>query len=109
VAEATHQTTDRFQPSRPTHVGREKYLADFWIIEAADFDVALKLATEVLGACNRKVEVRRNAAKPPASPTTSAGSSDGFDESDRSQPAQQKGLKDIREAVSDRVEVCVAG
>ena len=52
-----------FQPSRPTHVGREKYLADFWIIEAADLDVALKLATEVLRACNRKVEVRRNPAK----------------------------------------------
>jgi hypothetical protein len=27
------------------------------------FDVALKLATEVLRACNWKVEVRRNAAK----------------------------------------------
>jgi len=34
-----------------------------WIIEAADLDVALKLATEVLRACNRKVEVRRNPAK----------------------------------------------
>jgi hypothetical protein len=29
-------------------------------------------------------------------------SSDGFDESDRSQPAYQKVLKEIREAVSDR-------
>ena len=24
---------------RPTHVGNEKYLADFWIIEASDPDV----------------------------------------------------------------------
>jgi hypothetical protein len=48
---------------RPTHVGNEKYLAGFWIIEAADLDVALKLATEGSKACNRKVEVRRNAAK----------------------------------------------
>jgi hypothetical protein len=48
---------------RPTHVGNEKYLADFWILEAADPDVALKLATEGSKACNRKVEVRRNAAK----------------------------------------------
>jgi hypothetical protein len=44
-------------------VGNEKYLADFWIIEAPDPDVALKLATEGSKACNRKVEVRRNAAK----------------------------------------------
>jgi hypothetical protein len=31
---------------RPTDVGNEKYLAGFWIIEALDLDVALKLATE---------------------------------------------------------------
>ncbi len=40
---------DRPDPAvwpRPTHVGNEKYLADFWIIEAADLDVALKPATE---------------------------------------------------------------
>jgi hypothetical protein len=43
---------------RPTHVGSEKYLADFWIIEAFDLDVALKLAAEGSKACNRKVEVR---------------------------------------------------
>src|SRR6266545_66181 len=41
---------------RPTHVGNEKYLADFWIIEASDLDVALKLATEGSKACNRKLE-----------------------------------------------------
>jgi hypothetical protein len=46
-----------------THVGNEKYLADFWIIEASDLDVALKLASEGSKACNRKVEARRNAAK----------------------------------------------
>jgi hypothetical protein len=47
----------------PTHAGNEKYLADFWIIEAPDPDVAPKLATEGSKACNRKVEVRRDAAK----------------------------------------------
>jgi len=36
----------------------KEYLAGFWIIEAADLDVALKLATEGSRACNRKVEVR---------------------------------------------------
>src|SRR6266513_379854 len=41
----------------------KEYLAGFWIIEAADLDVALKLATEGSKACNRKIEVRRNAAK----------------------------------------------
>src|SRR5260370_24972 len=48
---------------RPPHVGSEKYLGGFWIIEASDLDVALKLAAEGSEACNRKVEVRRNAAK----------------------------------------------
>ena len=36
----------------------KEYLASFWIIEAPDLDVALKLATEGSKACNRKVEVR---------------------------------------------------
>ena len=36
----------------------KEYLAGFWIIEAADLDVALKLGTEGSKACNRKVEVR---------------------------------------------------
>ena len=36
----------------------KEYLAGFWIIEAADLDVALKLAAEGSKVCNRKVEVR---------------------------------------------------
>jgi len=36
----------------------KEYLAGFWIIEAPDLDVALKLATDGSKACNRKVEVR---------------------------------------------------
>jgi hypothetical protein len=36
----------------------KEYLAGFWIIEADDLDVALKLATAGSKACNRKVEVR---------------------------------------------------
>ena len=36
----------------------KEYLAGFWIIEAPDLDVALKLAAEGSQACNRKVEVR---------------------------------------------------
>ena len=36
----------------------KEYLIGFWIIEAADLDVALKLAAEGSEACNRKVEVR---------------------------------------------------
>jgi hypothetical protein len=49
----------------------KEYLAGFWIIEAADLDVALKLATEGSKACNRKVggAARR---KPPAAPTAGA-------------------------------------
>ena len=48
---------------RPTHAGDEKYLAGFWVIEAFDLDVALKLATEGSKVCSRKIEVRCNAAK----------------------------------------------
>ncbi|MGW2158558.1 YciI family protein [Nonomuraea sp. NPDC001699] len=36
----------------------KEYLAGFWIVEAADLDVALKLAAAGSKACNRKVEVR---------------------------------------------------
>jgi hypothetical protein len=36
----------------------KEYLAGFWVIQAADLDVALKLAAEGSKACNRKVEVR---------------------------------------------------
>jgi hypothetical protein len=36
----------------------KEFLAGFWIMEAPDLDVALKLAAEGSKACNRKVEVR---------------------------------------------------
>src|SRR6476659_4165368 len=39
-------------------VESQEYLAGFWIIEAPDLDVALKLAADGSKACNRKVEVR---------------------------------------------------
>jgi hypothetical protein len=36
----------------------KEFLAGFWIIEAADFDVALTLAVDGSKACNRKLEIR---------------------------------------------------
>jgi hypothetical protein len=36
----------------------KEYVAGFWIIDAADLDMALELAAEGSKACNRKVEVR---------------------------------------------------
>jgi len=36
----------------------KEFIAGFWIMEAADLDVALKLAADGSKACNRKVEVR---------------------------------------------------
>ncbi|HEY6294023.1 MAG TPA: YciI family protein [Streptosporangiaceae bacterium] len=36
----------------------KEYLVGFWVIEAADLDVALKLASQGSKACHRKVEVR---------------------------------------------------
>jgi len=40
------------------YVESKEYLGGFWIIEAPDLDVALRLACEGSMACNRKVEVR---------------------------------------------------
>ena len=36
----------------------KEFLAGFWIIDAPDLDVALKLAAHGSKACNRKVELR---------------------------------------------------
>jgi hypothetical protein len=36
----------------------KEYLAGFWIIEAPNLDVALKLSAEGSKACNRKLELR---------------------------------------------------
>jgi hypothetical protein len=36
----------------------KEYLAGFWVIEAADLDVALRLAADGSKACHRKIEVR---------------------------------------------------
>jgi hypothetical protein len=39
-------------------VESKEFIIGFWIIQAADLDVALKLAAQGSKACNRKVEVR---------------------------------------------------
>ena len=39
-------------------VETKEWLSGFWVIEADDLDVALKLATSGSKACNRRVEVR---------------------------------------------------
>ena len=39
-------------------VESKEYLAGFWIMEAPDLDVALKVAADGSKACNRKIEVR---------------------------------------------------
>ena len=90
---------------RPTRVGNEKFLAGFWIIEAFDLDVALKPATEGvegLQSEGRGATQRGESRRPRLGPAQV--SSNGFDEPDRSQPAYQKILKDIRETVSGRGE-----
>ena len=40
------------------YVETKEFTAGFWIIEATDLDVALKLAADGSKACNRRVEVR---------------------------------------------------
>jgi len=39
-------------------VESKEHLAGFWVMEAPDLDVALKLAADASKACNRRVEVR---------------------------------------------------
>ncbi|GAB3834672.1 YciI family protein [Kribbella italica] len=39
-------------------VESKEYLAGFWVLEAPDLDVALRLAAEGSRACHRRVEVR---------------------------------------------------
>jgi hypothetical protein len=45
-------------------VEAKEWAAGFWIIEAPDLDVALKLMTEGSKACNRRLEVRPLLAQP---------------------------------------------
>ena len=40
------------------YVESKEYLAGFWIVEAPDLDVALRIAAGGSAACNRKVELR---------------------------------------------------
>ena len=40
------------------YIESKEFLAGFWVIEAPDLDVALRLATRGSAACNRRVEVR---------------------------------------------------
>jgi hypothetical protein len=39
-------------------VESKEFLAGFWVFEAPDLDVALKLAADGSKACNRRVEIR---------------------------------------------------
>ena len=45
-------------------VESKEFVAGFWIMNAPDLDVALKLAADGSRACNRKVEVRPSASRP---------------------------------------------
>jgi hypothetical protein len=40
------------------YVESKEYVAGFWVIEAPDLDVALRLAAQGSKACNRRVELR---------------------------------------------------
>jgi hypothetical protein len=47
-------------------VETKEFVIGFWVVEAADLDVALKLAAAGSKACNRKVEVRPFAGVAPS-------------------------------------------
>lgn len=40
------------------YVETKEYLAGFWVLEADDLDVALRLGAEASRACHRRIEVR---------------------------------------------------
>ena len=40
------------------YIETKEHIAGFWIMEAADLDVALRLAAQGSKACNRRLEVR---------------------------------------------------
>jgi hypothetical protein len=46
------------------YVESKEFVAGFWIVEAPDLDVALRLAQDASKACNRKIEVRPFLAPP---------------------------------------------
>ena len=54
---STGRARGRSSPTGPTCETKE-YLGGFWVIEAADLDVALALAAEGSKACRGPVEVR---------------------------------------------------
>lgn len=63
LAPATAATTVDGQGDTPVltdgpYLETKEHLGDFWVIEAADLDVALALAAEGSKACRGKVEVR---------------------------------------------------
>ena len=63
LAPATSATVVDGQGAEPVitdgpYLESKEYLGGFWIIEAPDLDVALKLAAEGSKACRGKVEVR---------------------------------------------------
>jgi hypothetical protein len=63
LAPATTATVVDGQAAEPVvtdgpYLESKEYLGGFWIIEAPDLDVALKLAAEGSKACRGKVEVR---------------------------------------------------
>jgi len=63
LAEATTATVVDGRGDEPVltdgpYVEAKEYIGGFWVIEAPDLDVALKLAAEGSKACGGKVEVR---------------------------------------------------
>ncbi|WP_234361726.1 YciI family protein [Plantactinospora sp. BB1] len=73
---ATTATTVDGQGGRPVftdgpYLDTPEHLGGFWVVEAADLDVALALAVEGSKACRGRIEVRpfRTAESVPALPT----------------------------------------
>ncbi len=68
LGSATTATVVNGQGAQPVftdgpYLESKEYIGGFWIIEAPDLDVALKLAAEGSKACRGKVEVRPFAAE----------------------------------------------
>lgn len=69
LADPTASTVIDYRGDEPVFtdgpfIEAKEWAAGFWIIEAPDLDVALKLMTEGSKACNRRLEVRPLLSEP---------------------------------------------
>ena len=88
----------------------KEVIGGFWVIDAPDLDVALKLAAEGSKACRGKVEVRRSKASPEPAADRSRANGGGRDAHRRSPGVGHLKAPDARRTHMSRADTrCWAG